>query len=94
MLRRAKAAWIEQLWAGAALLAILPILNAFTTARPFWRSAAQGDWIFLTTDLMFLALAALHVVLALRAARDRPRTRPARKQRPEAIRAVLQEERV
>ena len=94
MLRRAKTAWIEQLWAGAALLLLLPLLNAFATSRPFWRSAAQGDWIFLTTDLMCLALAAMHVALALRAARHRPRTRAARKPRPERINAVLHEERL
>ncbi|MFX5743248.1 PepSY domain-containing protein, partial [Acinetobacter baumannii] len=38
VLRPAKAAWIEQLWAAAALLALLPVLNAVTTDRPLWHS--------------------------------------------------------
>jgi len=68
-LRPAKAAWIEQLWAAAALLALLPLLNALTTQRPFWRSVAAGDWVFAGVDLMCGALALLHAVLAIRSAR-------------------------
>jgi len=69
LVRPAKAAWIEQLWTAAALLALLPALNAVTTPRPLWHSLAQGDWIFAGIDLMCWVLAALHVVLALRTAR-------------------------
>jgi uncharacterized iron-regulated membrane protein len=70
LLRPAKAAWVEQLWAAAALLALLPVLNALTTQRPLWRSLADGDWVFAGIDLMCWALAALHAVLAIRAARQ------------------------
>ncbi|MBI5130433.1 MAG: PepSY domain-containing protein [Rhodopseudomonas palustris] len=69
LLRPAKAAWVEQLWAAAALLALLPVLNALTTQRPLWHSLATGDWVFAGVDLMCWALAALHGVLALRTAR-------------------------
>jgi len=69
LLRPAKAAWVEQLWAAAALLALLPLLNALTTQRPLWHSLATGDWVFAGVDLMCWALAALHAVLAVRAAR-------------------------
>ena len=76
--RPAKRAWIELLWLAAALLALLPLLNAFTTDRPLWRSVAAGDWIFAGLELMCWALAALHAMLALRAARHRPRAAKAR----------------
>jgi len=79
VLRPAKAAWIEQLWVAAALLALLPILNAITTQRPLWHSLAQGDWIFAGIDLMCWVLAALHVVLALRTARHQVRVPAKRK---------------
>jgi len=76
VLRPAKAAWIEQLWFATALLALLPVLNAFTTQRPLWHSLAEGDWVFAGTDLMFWALAALHAMLALKTMRHRPRVKP------------------
>ena len=78
VLRPAKKAWIEQLWFATALLALLPVLNAFTTQRPLWHSIAQGDWIFAGVDLMCWALAGLHAMLALRTSRHRARVRPAR----------------
>lgn len=70
LLRPAKTAWIEQLWAAAALLFLLPVLNALTTQRPLWHSLAQGDWVFAGIDIMCWALALLHVVLAVRTARN------------------------
>ncbi|MET0878398.1 MAG: PepSY-associated TM helix domain-containing protein, partial [Tardiphaga sp.] len=69
LLRPAKAAWVEQLWAASALLALLPLLNAATTSRPLWHSLADGDWIFAGLDLMCWALALLHAMLAMRTAR-------------------------
>ncbi|MVT51089.1 PepSY domain-containing protein [Bradyrhizobium yuanmingense] len=71
LLRPAKAAWIEQLWTAAALLFLLPVLNALTTQRPLWHSLAQGDWVFAGIDVTCWALALLHVVLAVRTARNR-----------------------
>ena len=71
LLRPAKAAWIAQLWAAAALLFLLPVLNALTTPRPPWHSLAQGDWVFAGIDAMCWALALLHAVLAVRIARNR-----------------------
>jgi uncharacterized iron-regulated membrane protein len=73
LLRPAKRAWLEQLWAGAAALALLPVLGAFTTDRPLWQSLADGDWVFAGIDLALWALAALHAVLAVRTARHRGR---------------------
>ncbi len=90
LLRPAKAAWIEQLWAAAALLALLPVLNAVTTQRPLWHSLVQGDWIFAGIDLMCWVLAALHVVLALRTARHQVKVPIRRKAERQAAMAAAQ----
>lgn len=79
--RPARRAWIEQLWIGASALALLPVLNAFTTDRPLWRSIGEGDWVFAGVDLMLWAFAALHVMLALRTMRHRARVPAARRTR-------------
>ena len=86
LVRPAKAAWVEQLWAASALLFLLPLLNAVTTQRPLWHSLAQGDWVFAGIDLMCWVLAALHAVLAIRTARHQVKA-PARRKadRPSAI---------
>ncbi|WP_050452817.1 PepSY-associated TM helix domain-containing protein [Candidatus Burkholderia verschuerenii] len=73
--RPAKRAWIELLWLAAALLALTPVLNAFTTQRPIWRSIAQGDWVYVGFEAMLWAFAALHAMLALRVMRHRPRVK-------------------
>ncbi|SEK23405.1 Uncharacterized iron-regulated membrane protein [Roseateles sp. YR242] len=81
VLRPAKRAWIELFWAGAAALALLPVVNALTTDRPMWRSAARGDWVFVGVELMFWVLAALLAWLAIRTARHVPRHQPVPKAR-------------
>jgi uncharacterized iron-regulated membrane protein len=77
IVRPAKTAWVEQLWAAAALLALLPVLNTLTTPRPLWRSLAEGDWVFAGMDLMCWALAALHAALAIYTRRHRSKTHAA-----------------
>ena len=42
LLRPARSAWVEQLWAASALLFLLPVLNALTTQRPLWHSLAEA----------------------------------------------------
>lgn len=79
--RPSRQAWVELLWLGAGLLALLPVLNALTTDRPLWRSLSEGDWVYAGFDGMMLAFAALHATLALRAARHGPRATPAGKAR-------------
>ncbi|MGQ9366416.1 PepSY-associated TM helix domain-containing protein [Azospirillum sp. ST 5-10] len=86
-LRPAGKAWIEQLWTAAALLTLLPVVNAVATQRPLWRSAAEGDWVFIGVDLMCWALAALHAALAAGAARHRPRSRSAGQPGPSPVAA-------
>ena len=50
MLRPARRAWIEQFWAAAALLAVLPVVSAIVTERPLWSSLIQGDWVFAASN--------------------------------------------
>jgi hypothetical protein len=90
LVRPAKAAWIEQLWTAAVLLALLPVVNAVTTQRPLWHSLALGDWIFAGIDLMCWVLAALHVVLALRTARHQVKVPARRKAERQAAMAAAQ----
>ncbi|SAL79089.1 membrane protein [Caballeronia peredens] len=95
LVRAAKRAWIELLWLATAMLALLPVLNAFTTERPLWRSVAQGDWVFAGFDLMLWAFAALHAALAWRVARHRPRIEPRRaRAAARSVTAQPEEERV
>lgn len=82
VLRPAKRAWLEQLWLATAALALLPLVNVFTTQRPLWRSLAEGDWVFAGVDGMLWALAALHAMLAIRTARHSAKVRPARRAAP------------
>ncbi|MBY4898937.1 PepSY domain-containing protein [Cupriavidus sp. AU9028] len=92
LVRPAKRAWIELLWLAAALLALLPLLNALTTARPLWHSIARGDWVYTGFDLMVWALAALHALLAVRVARHRPKQKAARKGRRTVAAGAVSEE--
>jgi uncharacterized iron-regulated membrane protein len=75
LVRPAKKAWIEQLGAAAALLFLLPFINALVTTRPLWESLAKGDWVFVGMDATLWVLALLHAALAVRTARHRPRDR-------------------
>lgn len=70
LLRPARSAWVEQLWAASILLFLLPLSNMLMTQRPLWQSLATGDWVFAGVDLMCWALALLHAVLAMRTARQ------------------------
>ncbi|MFT3805179.1 MAG: PepSY-associated TM helix domain-containing protein [Burkholderiaceae bacterium] len=79
IVRPARRAWIELLWAGAAALALLPVLNAVTTSRGLIASLARHDWVFAGIDLTLLALAALLAALALRTMRFKPPQQRARR---------------
>lgn len=82
LVRPARRAWVELLWFGAAVLALLPALNAVTTSRGLWHSQTTGDWVYVGADLMLWAFAALHAWLAIRTARHKPKTKPARTTAP------------
>jgi hypothetical protein len=68
------------------------VLNTITTSRPLWRSLADGDWVFAGTDLMCIALAALHAVLAARVIRHKPRHRPKRREQRATVGPIGQQE--
>jgi hypothetical protein len=67
LLRPAKRAWLEQLSLAALLMALLPILNGFTTSRGLLTSLAQGDWLFANFDLILWLLSAMFAYIAYRA---------------------------
>ncbi|VVO10832.1 PepSY-associated TM helix domain-containing protein [Pseudomonas fluorescens] len=64
MLRRGRAAWIDQLALAALLFCAVPLLNAITTPYHLGVTLAQGDWAMAGVDLtclgsgVFLAWAA------------------------------------
>jgi uncharacterized iron-regulated membrane protein len=77
IVRPPKRGWLEQLWAGVVLLALLPVFNLVATSRGLVDSVRHGDWVFVGVDLMLLALAGLLAVIARRTARHRPREKKA-----------------
>jgi len=81
VLRPTRRAWIELLWLAAAAMALLPVLNALTTRRPFWHSVATHDWVYAGFDLTMWAFAVLHAMFAICAARHRPGPRAQRSPR-------------
>ncbi|MNM70595.1 hypothetical protein D3C81_822290 [compost metagenome] len=54
MLRRGRAAWVEQLALAALLFGAVPVLNALTTPYHLGVSLAQGDWAMAGFDLACL----------------------------------------
>lgn len=88
LVRPAKRAWVEQLWAASALLFLLPILNAVTTQHPLWESLIKGDWVFAGMDLMCWFLAALHATLAIRTARHKIKSTAKHDATPQDVAAV------
>lgn len=78
VVRPARRAWLEQLWVGVAALALLPVLNVFTTDRPLWRSIAHGDWVYVGVELTLFGLAGLLAMVALRTGRHQQKPHPVR----------------
>lgn len=79
--RPARKAWIEALGACAALYAMIPIVNALTTARGLVPSLIAGDWIFAGFDLVMLVMAAGCAFTAWKVATHQPKTVARRKPR-------------
>ena len=68
--------WLAQLWLTAALCALLPLVNALTTARGLPGTLMQGDSVFVWFDVAMLAISAL---LAMTARYLQRRARQARR---------------
>lgn len=64
-IRPRRAAWREQLWIAAVLLAAVPVVNAITTGRGLPATLMSGDWVFAGFDLTALATAALFAMSAV-----------------------------
>jgi uncharacterized iron-regulated membrane protein len=82
--RSSKQAWVEALGAGAVLFALVPVVNALTTARGFGESVWRGDWTFAGMDLTLTALAAGFAWTARKVLRHQPKATPARRQHARA----------
>lgn len=66
LVRPARRAWLEQFALVALLMALLPVLNGFTTSRGLLTSLAQGDWLFAGFDLILWLLSAMFASIAYR----------------------------
>lgn len=80
-IRPARRGWIEALSLCAALYALIPVVNAFTTGRGLVQSLMRGDTVFVVFDLVMLATAAAFGWAAWRMTRSKPVTAPVRKAR-------------
>lgn len=58
-LRPSRRGWGEQLWAGAALFVLLPLLNLATAAGHLGNSLPAGNWLLAGFDLTVLAFGLL-----------------------------------
>jgi len=76
--------WQDLLAIAAASLALVPVVNAFTTSRHLGVSLPAGDWVMAGFDLTCLASAALFGWMARKAARARKAPAKARAERPAA----------
>jgi hypothetical protein len=54
MVRRGRAAWVEQLTLAALLFCAVPLLNALTTPYHLSVTLIQGDWAMVGFDLTCL----------------------------------------
>ncbi|CAB3673723.1 PepSY-associated TM helix domain-containing protein [Achromobacter pestifer] len=63
--------WQDLLAVAAAALALVPVVNAFTTSRHLGVSLPQGDWVMAGFDLTCLASALLFAWMARKASRVR-----------------------
>jgi hypothetical protein len=77
--RSAKRAWVEALSACAALYALVPAVNALTTARGLIPSLIAGDWVFAGFDLVMLAMAVACAFTARKVATHKPKAAPRRR---------------
>jgi len=69
LFRSYRQAWVEQLWAGAMLLALLPLLNALTGGSSLFSALVSGPRAVAAFDLVALAAGALLALGALRTSR-------------------------
>ncbi|WP_312238674.1 PepSY-associated TM helix domain-containing protein [Stenotrophomonas sp.] len=80
--------WAWQLYLGAALFALIPVLNAFTTQAHLGVTLRNGDWVLAGFDLMMLAFGAMLAYCGLRMQRWQPALSAAEKKKRQAAAAA------
>ena len=73
--------WAWQLYLGAALFALIPVLNALTTHAHLGVTLRNGDWVLAGFDLMMLAFGAMLAYCGLRMQRWQPALSAAEKKK-------------
>lgn len=76
--------WTWQLYLGAALFALIPVVNALTTQAHLGVSLPAGDWVLAGFDLVMLAFAAMLGLCGWRMQRWQPALSAAEKKRRQA----------
>lgn len=80
--------WAWQLYLGAALFALIPLLNALTTQAHLGVTLRNGDWVLAGFDLMMLAFGAMLAYCGLRMQRWQPALSAAEKKKRQAAAAA------
>ncbi len=57
LFKSADNAWVEQLYLAFTVFLSLPLINALSTKKNLFTSLVEGDWVFISFDVISLALA-------------------------------------
>jgi len=80
--------WAWQLYLGAALFALIPVVNALTTHAHLGVTLRNGDWVLAGFDLVMLAFGAMLAYCGLRMQRWQPALSAAEKKKRQAAAAA------
>lgn len=80
--------WAAQLYLGAALFALVPVVNALTTNAHLGVTLLAGDWVLAGFDLMMLVFGAMLAYCGLRMQRWQPALSAAEKKKRQAAAAA------
>ncbi|MCC7634945.1 PepSY-associated TM helix domain-containing protein [Stenotrophomonas rhizophila] len=80
--------WAWQLYLGAALFALIPLVNALTTQAHLGVTLRNGDWVLAGFDLVMLAFGAMLAYCGLRMQRWQPALSPAEKKKRQVAAAA------
>ena len=80
--------WAWQLYLGAAMFLLIPVINALTTHAHLGVTLRTGDWVLAGFDVMMLAFGAVLAYCALRMQRWQPALSAAEKKRQVAAAAA------
>ncbi len=80
--------WAWQLYVGAAMFLLIPVINALTTHAHLGVTLRNGDWVLAGFDLMMLAFGAVLAYCALRMQRWQPALSAAEKKKRQVAAAA------